>query len=301
MAALPDGNDIQGVDNTAATFSLRSFVYTAGKRVLGTVVVDAAGVDAVGAGGTGVTQPTGGAGLLGWLSGIYLRLALNTPDTSAASAALNATLTTSAHTVTPNGYLGGAFDVGALAGGAIVVFEQLATANSAAWDSLNVAPLGGGAIVMSTSAAGRFEFIAGGVYQLRARIGTAGTGTVAISSQLSNGQKLIRAFSTNGDNLPVTPRGTQVTKTDRSGTITTGSTAQMLMAANAARRGLEIQNTHASADMYINEMGATAVIGGSSIKIPASALYVADAHGVPVTAVSIICATATATFAAREW
>jgi hypothetical protein len=101
--------------------------------------------------------------------------------------------------------------------------------------------------------------------------------------------------------LPVTTNGNGVTKTDRSGTITTGSTAQTLMAANAARRGLEIQNTHASADMYINELGAAAVIGGSSIKIPAGALYVADAHGVPVASISIICATATATFAAREW
>jgi hypothetical protein len=35
---------------------------------------DAAGADQVGASGTGISQPTGGSGILGWLSGIFNKL-----------------------------------------------------------------------------------------------------------------------------------------------------------------------------------------------------------------------------------
>lgn len=45
--------------------------------------------------------------------------------------------------------------------------------------------------------------------------------------------------------------------TDRSSTITAGGTAQVLAAANTARRGLEGQNI-SSADLWVNEVGGTA-------------------------------------------
>ena len=128
---------------------------------------------------------------------------VNPADVTASLPTLNAALTTSALLVTPNGYRGGAFDIGALAGGAVVVFEQLATQASTVWDALNLIPLGGGPYITSTAAAGRFEFIAGGAYQMRARIGTVGTGTVAVSVELTNGQKLMRIFNTSRANLSV--------------------------------------------------------------------------------------------------
>lgn len=48
--------------------------------------------------------------------------------------------------------------------------------------------------------------------------------------------------------------------TSRSGTITTGNTSQTLAAANAARRGLRIQNISAGS-LGVNELGAAAAIG----------------------------------------
>lgn len=47
------------------------------------ILVDADGNDVTGAGGTGITQPTGGSGLLGWLSGVFA--GIGTPTDAAAT------------------------------------------------------------------------------------------------------------------------------------------------------------------------------------------------------------------------
>jgi hypothetical protein len=57
--------------------------------------------------------------------------------------------------------------------------------------------------------------------------------------------------------------------TDRSGSITTGGTAQTLAAHNFARKGLTIQNI-STADLWINEIGGTAAANGTgSFQLPA--------------------------------
>lgn len=195
MTALPDGNEVQAVDNTTGTFNLLSFVVAAGKRAMGHVIVDAAGANQVGAVQAGVTN--GGSGILGWLS----TMVANWRDTTGAANLAQGTLDAT-YVVTPNGYAGCAFDIPTLAGGTVIQFEQLATAGSSTWDPLNVVPLGGGATVTSTNAAGRFEAIAAGVHQLRLRISTAGTvGNLAIKHHLTRGQKLLRIFNTAYTNL----------------------------------------------------------------------------------------------------
>jgi hypothetical protein len=90
-----------------------------------------------------------------------------------------------------------------------------------------------------------------------------------------------------------------VTKTDRSGTVTLGGTAQTLAAANASRRGFSIQNTSAGDLWFSTE--ATAVALSPSFKIPPNALYEEPAHGVDGGAISIIGATTGQAFSAREW
>lgn len=87
--------------------------------------------------------------------------------------------------------------------------------------------------------------------------------------------------------------------TDRSGTIATGGTAQVLMAANSQRRGYWVQNV-SSGDLWINALGP-AVANQPSILIPPRALYEVDASTVPTTEISIIGATTGQAFSAREW
>lgn len=67
-----------------------------------------------------------------------------------------------------------------------------------------------------------------------------------------------------------TPGGTLPAGTDRSGSIATGGTAQVLAAANASRRSLTIQNIDAAEDMWVNENGGTATVAtAGSFLIPA--------------------------------
>ena len=88
--------------------------------------------------------------------------------------------------------------------------------------------------------------------------------------------------------------------TDRSGTITTGGTAQQLMPANDARVGFWVQNL-SSGDLWINELGGTAAASQPSIKIPSGSLYESQ-RGEPCPyAISIFGATTGQAFTARGW
>lgn len=89
------------------------------------------------------------------------------------------------------------------------------------------------------------------------------------------------------------------TKTDRSGTVTSGGTQQTLMALNASRRGFEVQN-QSTGDLWISELGNAAATQ-PSIWLPPGAYYVPPDAGVPTAAISIFGATTGQAFAAREW
>ncbi len=86
--------------------------------------------------------------------------------------------------------------------------------------------------------------------------------------------------------------------TDRSGTITTGGTAQQIMAANAARRYLFIQNNSDTGLWY--NLGVTAVASQPSIFLAAGASYENPAHFCPSGLVSVIGATTGKIFSAKE-
>ena len=85
---------------------------------------------------------------------------------------------------------------------------------------------------------------------------------------------------------------------DRSGTITAGGTAQVVLPAWTGRHGCVIQNQSAGS-LWVSET-ATAVAGPPSILIPAGQqfLCMSPASG---QAYSIIGATTAQAFAAREW
>lgn len=87
---------------------------------------------------------------------------------------------------------------------------------------------------------------------------------------------------------------------DRSGTITVGGTAQVLMHDNSAREGFMIQNI-SSGDLWINELGGTAAASQPCIKLTSGQLYETLGSQPCPYAISIFGATTGQAFIAREW
>jgi hypothetical protein len=89
------------------------------------------------------------------------------------------------------------------------------------------------------------------------------------------------------------------TPTSRSGTITAGGTAQVLMPANASRRGYVLQNQSVG-DLYINEIG-TAAADQTSMRVPAGGYFTPPSQQSSTGAVSVFGATTGQAFFAREF
>ena len=99
--------------------------------------------------------------------------------------------------------------------------------------------------------------------------------------------------------LPIyVPANTSIVS--KSGTITTGGTAQQLMAANTARKGWSIRN-NSTGSLWFNELGSTAIIGQPSFEVKAGEYFEAPIGGSSESAISIIGATTGQSFTAREW
>lgn len=96
---------------------------------------------------------------------------------------------------------------------------------------------------------------------------------------------------------PVTPGATAALPagTDRSGSITTGGTAQNVAAANTARRGFTLQNT-SDTEMRVSESG-TAASATTGYQIAPGGRFTASTNR----AISVFGATTGKTFAATEW
>ena len=84
---------------------------------------------------------------------------------------------------------------------------------------------------------------------------------------------------------------------DRSSTITAGGTAQVLLAANANRKGIEFFNNSVGS-IWLNVVG-TAVAGGGSIEVRSGGYW--SPPVVPVTAISVIGATTGQAFTCWEY
>lgn len=91
----------------------------------------------------------------------------------------------------------------------------------------------------------------------------------------------------------------QGTLTDRSGTVTTGGTAQTLAGANSSRKYLLIVNDSASETLWFN-FTTTAVASQPSIPIQPNGSFVMEASYVSTEAVSVIAATTGHAFSAKE-
>ena len=89
------------------------------------------------------------------------------------------------------------------------------------------------------------------------------------------------------------------TLTNRSGAITTGGTAQVLMASNANRIGFSVQNL-STGDLWINPLG-TASAAQPSIKLAPGVYFESPVGYGSVLSVSIFGATTGQSFSALEW
>jgi hypothetical protein len=98
--------------------------------------------------------------------------------------------------------------------------------------------------------------------------------------------------------LPAVGLAQALSYADRSGTITTGGSAQVAIPAWSGRHGCMIQNQSAGS-LWVSET-ATAIAGPPSVLVPAGQqfLCMSPASG---QAYSIIGATTAQAFAAREW
>jgi hypothetical protein len=116
--------------------------------------------------------------------------------------------------------------------------------------------------------------------------------------QTTDGTTNLVAAKQSGTWTTIAPVG--VTITSHSGTVTSGGTAQQLMAANASRHGWFIQN-NSDAELWVNVFGGTAVTSQPSLKIAAGDYYESSQGGATGAAISIIGATTGKTFTAGEY
>ncbi len=121
-------------------------------------------------------------------------------------------------------------------------------------------------------------------------------GDVAGLSLTTTGGLRVSGTSAGG---ATTVTGNPVTYTNRSGTITAGGVAQVLMASNTSRGGFIVQN-QSTGDLWISSLGTAAAVE-PSIWLPPGSYYEPPSTGVPTAAISIYGGTTGQAFAAREW
>jgi len=120
---------------------------------------------------------------------------------------------------------------------------------------------------------------------------TGGGGTAASPGVISGGTPGSPASSAN----PLPVRSSKGPATDRSGTITTGGTAQALAAANTSRNSLTGQNL-STGDLWVNETGTAAPNTAGSYLVASGGTFAVNGSG----AVSIYGAVTGQRFAATE-
>lgn len=192
----------------------------------------------------------------------------------------------------------------ALAGtpvGATVAFES--TSDGTTWVASKAYQKGGAGVAGSTTAttAGVYNVSVGGAKQVRARLSAITSGSFTVTANGTAAVAHVGVKNGNAADLQATVTPAAATLTDRSGSITTGGTAQQLAAANAVRRGWRFQNT-SSADQWFNDTGGSASVGGAGcFKVASGGYYETPVGGASQTAISIYGATTGQTFSASEW
>lgn len=119
----------------------------------------------------------------------------------------------------------------------------------------------------------------------------------AVAPIYTEGNQVLLSTDLSGSQR-VTTSGSPGTLTDRSGTITLGGTSQTLMAANASRKYLLVQNV-STGDLWFN-FGVAAVINQPSIRLSTGDSFVMESNFISTQAINIIGATTGQAFSSKE-
>jgi hypothetical protein len=181
----------------------------------------------------------------------------------------------------------------------LVVEGTLGDPSSSAttWRTLYGRPITGGGAAASFTAAGLYLFSVAGLHAVRVRCSAYTSGTVVVLVHAAPGDSAGLAsggFGTSGAAI------VQGSYTDKSGSITTGGTAQTLAAANTARGSLLVQNISVES-LYLRWTGTATNNSGTpnSLELLPGAVYECGPF-VSTQAVSIIGATTGSKFFAQE-
>jgi len=119
------------------------------------------------------------------------------------------------------------------------------------------------------------------------------------SGALNNTPQVAAAAVSATNPMPTTAG--QFARTDKSGTITSGGTAQDVFAAAAAVHGFYFQNL-STVSMYIRDDGTAATAGSGSILVPANGgYYESPPLSTPTSKLSVFCATTASAFTSKVW
>ncbi len=118
-----------------------------------------------------------------------------------------------------------------------------------------------------------------------------------IFKEIVGGIKLKLGGAEVSSSNPLPVQNVSASPVDRSSTITAGGTAQVLLAANANRKGIEFFNNSVGS-LWLNVVG-TATAGGGSIEVRSGGYW--SPSVCPVTAISVIGATTGQAFTCWEY
>ncbi|MBV8061469.1 MAG: hypothetical protein JO253_08120 [Alphaproteobacteria bacterium] len=281
-----------------------------------------------GADGNGITPPTGGAGIRGWLSGIYKAITGNvtiidafqapivTNWTSATAQNTAVTMVTSGYDLVnvtinpPAGLTGGAISFQVYDGAGWIAVKAARTdsyltdstfqlTNSPGFKAWQV-PVSGFPqfrIILSSAIVGSGTVVATTIVSSAPDVSIVTAGLDPQSPLPAGTNALGSVITTNGytPSSAVIGAGT-ITAATGLGTVTAAATDYIAVLANPTANYLCFQNQHASANIWINPLGPAYASGSyTGQKIPAGGSFVWDAR-VPVTALHAASDTAGANF-----
>ena len=248
---------------------------------------------------SGVTMPSGGAGIRGWLSAIYKAITTGAPNPASNRATGTLAALNDAVTMSVDGMNTAVIQLATGSwGGGPLVFEASAD-NQATWTSVNMLLYAGSAPTSSTTAGGLWEMACGGLTHLRVRASAAITGgPVAAVVAATNGLKSVRVGNPSGNPLTVTTG-----KTAAAGdvAITTGGTAQTLFAGATPANGWKVANPDPAEDLWVSDSATAAPNGQGSYRIPAGGIITTEPGERPAGPVSVYGATTGHVVTARSW
>ena len=224
---------------------------------------------------------------------------LSTSSASVSSAAVGATFDTTGQDTA-------AFQITSIGTTNTVVFEG--SNDNATWltlpvlraDQITPTPVLSMTTVGGVVTPCRFQFI-----RWRVSVFTSGTVTVFTSLRTSPQAQLDMAV----DIISALPAGTNKigvvqqsgTLTDRSGTVATGTTSQQLMAANANRKYLLIENASSTESLFINFTSAASVSAAGSIElVKGGSSFIMEGEFVTTEQINVTATTTAHAYIAKE-